>query len=153
MIFFQSSHLSGTTVSFWYTSPDWLELIGLVSSKPSTSLYHSMAFLHIVLRCLYPTGHYWCQSRATSYSSDNCGCHSLSLSIVSIAMCICFLLTRHPNCDNAWRWVVMMWLTDMCLVVIGVATLLAYNLWTLSHCHLTSSSSSDILWPKHCDQS
>jgi len=83
-----SSTLSRPTVSFWYTSPDWLVSIGLLSSGPSTSLYHSITFLQIVLKYLRPTGPSTCQSRVTQYRGDDGWRHSVSLSIENIAMCV-----------------------------------------------------------------
>jgi len=79
MVCFQCSSQSGPIVYFWYRSWDWLVSIRLLSPRPSTSLYHSIAFLHIVLKCLLPTGHSWCQSRVTLYRGDDGRCHSLSL--------------------------------------------------------------------------
>jgi len=152
MVFFQSSSLSWPTVFFWYTSPDWLVSIGLLSSGPSTSWYHSTAFLQIMLKCFYHTGHSWCQSRVTSYNSDDGWPHSVSLSIQNIAMCVCTVLADNCNCDNTRGWVVMMWSRDLCLVVLGVAIALAYNWWTLINCHMTMSL-SDRSWPWNRDQS
>jgi len=127
MVTFQSSSLSGPTVSSWYTSPEWLISIRLLSFRPSTSLYHSTAILHIVLNDFYPTGHSWCQSRVTSYKGDDGWCHPLSLSMENIAMCVCTGLTQHCNCDNTRGWVVMWWSRDLYPAVIGGAIMLAFN--------------------------
>ena len=152
MVPLQSSSLSGPTVSFWHTSPDWLVSIGLLFSRPSSSLYHSTAFLCIVLKYPYPTGHNQCQSKVASYRGDDGCCHSLSLSVESIVMGVCIVLTHHYCYDNTREWVVIMMLRDMCLVVIGVVIVHACNWWTVFHRHLTSSS-SDIAWPRNRDNS
>lgn len=150
MVSLQSSSLYEPTVFFWYTSPNCLVSIRLLSSGPSTTLYNSTAFLHIILKCSYPTGPNWWQSRDTLYRVDDTWCHSLSVSIESIALCVSFVLTHHCDCDNTRGWVVMMWLKDICLVVIGVVNVLAYDWWTIVHRHLTTSS-SDISWPRYHD--
>jgi len=147
-----SSSLSGRTVSFWYTSPDWFLSIGLLSSRPSTSSFHSIAFLHTMLRYLYPTGHSRCQLRVTSSRGDNSCCHSLSLSIENIAMCVCIVLTDHCNYYTSRGWVVMMWSRASCLAVIGVVIVLAYEWGTLINRHMTTSS-SDHSWPWNHDRS
>jgi hypothetical protein len=130
-----TSSLSRLTVLFWYSSPDWLVSIGLLSSRPSTSLYHSTAFFYIVLKCPYPTGHNWYQLRDTSYCVDDSWYHSLSVFVESIAICVCFVLSHGWNHDNTQQWVVMMWSKNLCVVVIGVVIVLAYQWWTLSHPH------------------
>jgi len=152
MISFQFSSLSGPTVSFWYTCPDWVVSIGLLSSRPSTSLYRSTAFLHIVLKCFYPTGHSWCQLRVTSYNGDDGWRHSLSLSIQYIAMCVGTVSTNHFNCGNTQGWVAMRRSRDFCLAVIGVGIVLAENGWTLINHHVTTSL-SDHSWPRNRDRS
>ena len=52
---------------FWYTSPDCVVSVRLLSSGTYISLYYSIAGLRIVLKYLYPTGNSWYQSRVTSY--------------------------------------------------------------------------------------
>jgi len=140
--------------SKWYPSnpPDWLISIGLLSSGPSTSLDHSIAFHHIVLNDLHPTAHSWCQSRVTSYRGEEGWHHSVSLSVKIIVRCVCIILTHHCNCDNTRGRVVIMWSRDPCLVVIHVAIVLAYNWWTLINRHMTAWS-SDHSWPQNHDQS
>ena len=152
MVSFHSSSHSWPTVSCWYTSPDWLVSIGLLSSGPSTSLYHSTAFLHIVLQCLQTTAHSKCQWKVTPYRGDDGWRHSSSPSIENLAICIRVVLTHNCNCDNTRGWVVKMWSRDLCLAVIGVVIVLAYNWWTLINCPMTISS-SDHSWPRNCDQS
>jgi len=152
MVALQSSSHSRPTVYFWYTAPGRLLSIRLLSSGPSASLYHSTAFLHMMLKCVDPTGHSKCQLRVTSYRGDDGWCHSWSPSIEHIAMCVCIVLTHHCNSDNTWRWVVMMWLSDICLAVIDLVNVRAYNWWTLIIRHMTTTS-SDWSWRRNYDQS
>ena len=127
IVLFQSSILSGSGVSIWYTSPDWLVSIGLLSSGPSPSSYHSTVFPHIKFGYSYHTGHIWCQLTVISYRGDDSRHHSLSVFLVNIAICIYAEIRYHCSCDNTWGWVVMMWLKNICLAVIGVETVLTYN--------------------------
>jgi hypothetical protein len=53
--------------------------------------------------------------------------HSVSLTIENIAMCICVVFPHHCNDDNIQVWVVMMWLSDLFLAVIGLAILQVSN--------------------------
>jgi len=80
----------------------------------------------------------WC-------GDDGC-CHSLSLSIENIAMCVWTVITLNCNCENTRGWVMMKWSRDLCMAVIGVAIVQAYNCWSLINCHMTTST-SDLSWP------
>jgi len=152
MVSVQSSSPSGPTVSVWSTSPDWLVSIGLLSSRPSNALYHSVAFHHIILKHLYPTGYSWCQMRVMSHRGYDGWHYSLSLSIENMAICVCIVLTYHCNRDNTPGWVVLMWSRDFCLAVIAVAIVVAYNRRTLTNHHMIVPL-CDPPWPPNCDQS
>jgi hypothetical protein len=95
IVSFQSFNLSRQTVSFRYTCPEWLVSIGLLSSRPSSLLHHSAAFLCITFKCPSHTGRNWWQSKMTSYRGDNGWCHSLSSSIEHIGWV--FGLNQHTT--------------------------------------------------------
>jgi len=104
--------------SDWYRSdsclPDHLSLYTI-----------QIAFVHNILKDLYPTGHSWCQSRVTPYRCDNSWRHSTTWARENIAMCICIESTHHHDYDNTGGWVVMMWSRNLCLAVISVLIVLA----------------------------